>query len=317
MLARPATAQSDPSAARALFEEARNLMKAGQYDAACPKLEAAKQLYAGPGVLLNLGDCYEKMGRTASGWAEFGDAMSAAVAAGRTDYEAEARRRRAALETRVSRLAIHVETDEADLVVNRDGVAVDRATLGVAVPVDPGQHRVSAEVSGHPLWSVSVSITAAGETVTVEVPELHAPAPQDHDAHGPVVHAAPVTGTSPPSPAAITPGAGAQRAPLRDSLWNTRRIAAASMAAAGLTGIAGSTVLLLTALSRYASARGEIGPSRVADGEDAVRLGDGASVAFAVGAAFVSGGAVLWLTGQKTPVNVGASGQEVFIRARF
>ncbi len=92
-----AQATTDMDSARALFDDARLLMKTARYDEACPKLEAVKEIYAGPGVLLNLGDCYEKTGRTASAWAAFNDARSTAAAEGRGEHEAEARRRGAAL----------------------------------------------------------------------------------------------------------------------------------------------------------------------------------------------------------------------------
>ena len=55
----------DQAAARALFDEGRALMKAGQYADACPKLEAARRLFTSAGILLNLADCHEKIGRTA------------------------------------------------------------------------------------------------------------------------------------------------------------------------------------------------------------------------------------------------------------
>ncbi len=67
--AAPAHAQAeDRAAARALFDEGRQLMAAERYDAACPKFEAARKLAQSTGVLLNLGECYERLGRTASAW---------------------------------------------------------------------------------------------------------------------------------------------------------------------------------------------------------------------------------------------------------
>src|SRR6202040_697588 len=112
--------------ARALFNEARELMKAGQYDEACPKLEAATRLHEGSGLLLNLGDCYEHVGRTASAWTEFGEAASAAERQGRAVDQAEAQKRQAAIEPKLSRLAIRVNKEAPGLVVKRDGSALER-----------------------------------------------------------------------------------------------------------------------------------------------------------------------------------------------
>src|SRR5579883_1983845 len=44
-----AQATTDMDSARALFDDARLLMKTARYDEACPKLEAVKEIYAGPG----------------------------------------------------------------------------------------------------------------------------------------------------------------------------------------------------------------------------------------------------------------------------
>src|SRR5262249_12581297 len=157
------------------------------YAEACPKLQAAAKLYAGSGVLLNLGDCYEHAGRTASAWTEFREAAYAATGAGRADDLAEANRRQAALEPRLSRLTIRVAHGAPDLVVRRDGKVVDVAAWGTALPVDPGAHALSAEASGRAPWSASVSVTEPGATVVVDVPEL-APA---------------ASSSSPPAPIAV------------------------------------------------------------------------------------------------------------------
>src|SRR5262249_40173175 len=88
-----ANAQAENEAnARSLFNEAKKLMKGGQYADACPKLEAAARLYSSAGILLNLGDCYEKIGRTASAWAKFNDAQSVAGRTARGTEKEEASR---------------------------------------------------------------------------------------------------------------------------------------------------------------------------------------------------------------------------------
>src|SRR5262249_13453831 len=98
-IATGARAQSeDQAAARVLFDEGRRLLKAGQYADACPKLEAAKQLHISAGILLNLADCYEKLGRTASAWTQFGEAAAVAKRTNRGEDAQEARRRQAVLE---------------------------------------------------------------------------------------------------------------------------------------------------------------------------------------------------------------------------
>ena len=166
----------DQAGARALFTEGKRLMKAGKYAEACPKLEAAQKLYSSAGILLNLGDCYEKIGRTASAWTRFGEAVSVATRSNRSDDADEARRRQEALEPALVRLAVRVSAPVPGLAVTRDGVALDEAVWGTSLPVDPGDHLVRAEAPGYEPWTTSVSITKRGDTITVKVPKLNATA---------------------------------------------------------------------------------------------------------------------------------------------
>ena len=168
----------DQAAARALFEDGRRLLKKGQYEEACRTLEAASKLYASPGILLNLGDCFEKVGRTASAWTEFGEAVAVAARARRNDQVAEAKRRQAAIEPTLTRLTIRVSSEATGLAITRDQTDLASAAWGEAIPVDPGTHEIRAEAPGHEPWSTSVVASSPGQTVSVDVPALTvSPAP--------------------------------------------------------------------------------------------------------------------------------------------
>jgi tetratricopeptide (TPR) repeat protein len=169
----PVHAQAqDQAAARALFEDGRRLLNEGKYQEACRTLEAASKLYASPGILLNLGDCYEKIGRTASAWTEFGEAAAVAARARRNDQVAEARRRQASVEPKLTKLTIHVSGQITGLTISRDDTDIASAAWGEAIPVDPGTHQIKAEAAGHQPWSTSIVVSSEGQTVTVEVPVL-------------------------------------------------------------------------------------------------------------------------------------------------
>jgi tetratricopeptide (TPR) repeat protein len=193
LLASPvARAQAqDQAAARALFEDGRRLLKNGKYEEACRTLEAASKLYESPGILLNLGDCYEKLGRSASAWTEFGEAAAVATRARRIDQVAEAKRRQAAIEPKLTRLTIRAPGDATGVAITRDRTDLASAAWGEAIPVDPGTHEIHAEAPGHEPWTTTIVVSTAGQTVTVEVPMLTAsPAPPPpvpaHEAQEPV-----------------------------------------------------------------------------------------------------------------------------------
>jgi hypothetical protein len=169
----PARAQAeDQAAARSLFDDGRRLLKEGQYAEACPKLEAASKLFTSPGILLNLADCYEKVGRSASAWAEFSEAASVAARAKRPEQVKEAKRRQSALEPKLTRLTVRVANEVPGLQIKRDLSDLASGVWGVAVPVDPGPHEIRAEAPGREAWSTTVTVAKPGETATVEVPEL-------------------------------------------------------------------------------------------------------------------------------------------------
>jgi tetratricopeptide (TPR) repeat protein len=177
----------DQAAARALFQDGRRLLKAGKYEEACRTLEAASKLYASSGILLNLGDCYEKVGRTASAWTEFGEAAAVAARARRNDQVSEAKRRQAAVEPKLTRLTIRVTGEVTGLAISRDQTDLAAAAWGDAIPVDPGTHEIHAEAPGHEPWTKTIVVSTAGQTMTVEVPPLAAPPPPPpiHEAQQP------------------------------------------------------------------------------------------------------------------------------------
>jgi serine/threonine-protein kinase len=149
-LARAEGSASDKAAAEALFDEARELAKAGHYAEACPKLEESQRLDAGIGTLLYLADCYEKTRRLASAWATFREASAAARAAGQSDREAKAIAHAKELEPRVAKVIIQVSAanDMPGPEVRRDGRALGRALWGSPIPMDPGMHQIEVSAPG-------------------------------------------------------------------------------------------------------------------------------------------------------------------------
>src|SRR5579859_2493469 len=154
-----AAAPSGKVVAEALFEEGRKLVGDGKYAEACPKFADSERLDPSASTLLNLASCYEKLGRTASAWATFREAASAANAVGRADYMGTAQRHADALSPRLSRLTVTVAGSLAGIRVERDAAAVDPAEWGTPIPVDPGEHTIAATAPGHQAWATTVDMT--------------------------------------------------------------------------------------------------------------------------------------------------------------
>jgi tetratricopeptide (TPR) repeat protein len=151
------------AAAEALFNDARQLVSQGKYAEACPKFAESNRLDPATGTLLNLADCYEKVGKTASAWAAFTEVASMA-----NDSRAQfARGRAAALLPTLAKLTLQLANPPAGAVITRDGVAMPVAMLGVPIPVDPGRHVIEATAPGRIRFQRSVDIAASASTTIV------------------------------------------------------------------------------------------------------------------------------------------------------
>jgi hypothetical protein len=165
-------AAGDEAAARVLFIEARKLVAAGDYPAACAKFEDSYRLDPGIGTNFNLADCYEHLGRVASAWARFLDVAASTKVAGQPERERVARTRAALLEPKLARLTLEIVATAPDLAIVRDGVPVTAASWHVAVPVDPGTHTIEASAARRLTWKTTIEVPNGPGVVSVVVPEL-------------------------------------------------------------------------------------------------------------------------------------------------
>ena len=150
-------------------------MAQGKHAQACPKLAESYKLDSAGGTVLLLALCYEQVGKTASAWVRFNDAVGLARKDGRKDREARARERIAVLEPMLSRLTLVVPASMQaieGLVVRIDGTPVPSIAWGRALPTDPGPHQVSAAAPGMRAWSTSVDLAPNADRVDLPVPVL-------------------------------------------------------------------------------------------------------------------------------------------------
>ena len=226
----PAAARADATAedraeAQALFDDGRKLMAQKKFAEACPKLEESQRIDPGIGTLLNLAECQAHTGRTASAWANFLEAAYQAKNLGQAKRENAARAHAAALEPKLSRLTIlAVVPPGVKLVIKRDGEVVSPSLVGTAVPVDPGEHTVSASAPGRQPWATKVRVepgwapglhlgaAARGGRARAPAAGGEAPSPAAAAASSPAASPTPRSRRPPPLRSTSRPGKGPRAA---------------------------------------------------------------------------------------------------------
>lgn len=175
-----ARAGDNAAAAEALFVEAKQLTADGNYDEACPKFLASYKLDRTLGTLLNLADCHEHVGRIATSWAEWGEAIEMARRMG-DDRVEFATKRRDALTSRLPKLTVKIDDPVDGLDVYRDDTKVEPGAYNLPLPVDPGEHTVSVRRGKDVLEQKKAEATeGAASTVDFDLSAIAAkhPAPQ-------------------------------------------------------------------------------------------------------------------------------------------
>lgn len=162
----------DAEDAKALFDEARDLAKAGKWAEACEKLEASKKLAPKMLTTYRLADCHEHVGRTASAHAGFLTAAELAKSAGDASKQADALDRAKAIEAKLSRVQFEVPKDEPKLVVKLDGNVVPPALLLEKLPLDPGEHALVIDAEGKKPHAMSFHVPPGPAVTTVTIPSL-------------------------------------------------------------------------------------------------------------------------------------------------
>jgi serine/threonine-protein kinase len=293
-----ARAQGDAATAEVLFQQGRDLLRAGKAAEACPKLAESQRLDPATGTLLALAMCHEADGKLASAWAEFVSVEARARNEGRTDREKVARTRAQALRPRLSTLEIRVPDAVAQLPgleIRRDGVELGRGAWNVAVPMDGGEHVLEVRATGKSPWQGAMTVKTESDAVVFQVPPLR-DAPK------------PATGAVPPAAAkgATTTDAGKARG------WATLEWTAVATAGTGAVVLGVGGYFLSNALGKRAESdedcSGNVcGPRGYTQREEAVREGNTATILGIAGGALLAGGATLFIVGR---VNARSSREE-------
>jgi hypothetical protein len=275
------------AAAEALFGEAKKLAAQGKYAEACPKFAESNRLDRGAGTLIHLGDCYEKNKQTASAWATYKEAASAAQALGRKDWEKLASQRASALEAKLAHLTIKVDKANDKMEVTRDGTSVSQASFNLPIPVDVGPHTVEATAAGHTSFRTTAMVSKDGESVEVSIPKLEPETP--------------ATSTPTPPPPTTTTGPKAEA-----GTGSGQRTIGFIVGGVGVAGVAAGAITGLMAMGKSSDAKATCasdGPCASRDAVDASEsaktLGLVSTIGFIAGGVGVAAGAALIFTAPK------------------
>jgi hypothetical protein len=292
-LAAPVQAQD---AAEALFNRGVEEMKAGRYPSACQMIAESQRLDPRPGTLFTQATCEEGWGHAATAtklYAEYlalyetlpEDRRAAQKQSGRPKVAKEHREKLAADVPELT-VSLPAETPPGT-VVTRDGQVMAAAALGVGLRVDPGEHVLTTQAPGGPVWEQKLTL-GKGERRTVAL-EIRRPAPD-----GPAV----VPPPPPPLPPPVEGPSG-------------RRVASYVVGGVGIAGIAAGAVMGGLVFAKKGTIQEHCGagihvkddaacdPTGLAATSSARAMALGSTVGIAAGLTALGAGLVLYLTEPK------------------
>jgi hypothetical protein len=178
----PSTASAqtrNPAVATELFNAGRDLMKAGNFAAACPKLAASLTLDPKVGTMARLAECEEKVGQIVNARAHWSQAVNLARAE-HDDRLPLVESEFKLLDAVVPKLDVELGANPpAGASLHLDGTDLGFATFGIPIPIGPGTHSVTVTAQGKQDWTRSLEAQANGAVTRLDVPALvDAPGPK-------------------------------------------------------------------------------------------------------------------------------------------
>lgn len=300
---------ADPATAQALFDSAKKLMSQEKWAEACPKLEESQRLDPGGGTLLHLASCREHEGKTATAWAHYQDALSAAKRDNRKDRAKYAQKQLDLLVPKLHKLRVKVASKTKKLPglkITRDDTNVGEAQWGEAFPIDPGSHTISAHADGFKAWTSKIEIPTSSGDTNVEVPELETEQAQAQGAPPSVTisEKPPATEAPKPPPPLVATNEG-----------GTQRAIGLAVTGLGVVGLGVGIVFGMMAISKSDKADRlcGVGVKECADREgfdasnESQADGTVATIAFIAGGVLTAGGLSIFFTAPSASSSRGAS----------
>lgn len=285
------TYADDSSRAKELFLKAAKAFEEHDYAIACPAFAESFQLAARPATRFAMAECEFEAKHIATASTLYGDFLrmvenieSDAERAKHKERVKQAQTKQAELAKEIPYLTLVLAAAAPpNTAVTRDGVTLTAASLGIAVPVDPGEHVITVQAPGGELKEIRVTLERGGKTMQ----ELEPPLPPDPDVHV-------VT-----RPAITTTDITAEE--MRKSKFRTVAFVAGGIGVAGLIagGVLGGLTMQKASVIEKHCTDITCFPEGFAATQDAQRLGLGSTIGFGVGIAGVATGAVMFVLSRR------------------
>jgi hypothetical protein len=255
------------AAARQHLSEAEKLKKRGRLAEACRELEQVERLDPKLPTLIELAECTEQLGKVLEAQAFWALARDRAKRDEKPQSKAKAEARLAATQKRVAHLTLQLAANApAGVQVSNDDAALDAASLGSALPMNPGEHVIVVKAAGHDDAKYSVKL-AEGDNQTLVI----AAGPSAGRTPSAVAPVAPVVPVPSPTPTAVAASASPAPAALQDGppatgWWSEQRTAGVAFGSAGIVALGAGSVLCL-------GAKGDVSDRRLAGGAISLAAG--------------------------------------------
>lgn len=269
----PGTARAaGETEAETQFAQGRVLLEQGRFGEACVKLQRSEELAPAVGTLLNLGYCWEQLGRFRSAMDAYAEAEVLAQRGSDAKRTTFARERYVAAEARVMKLVVRVADAKAEgLEIRRNDEPLPAAQWGQPIPVDPDEIVVSATAPGRVPWKGVVMVRGESAVATVVVPPLEE-----------------------------------KPANIGFDLLGGKRLVALGLGTAAIIGLSAGVATGLSAKARFDDAAPHCTPAGCDDvghgiQERAASQGDLATGFVVLGSLAAAAGVYLWITGGDAP----------------
>lgn len=164
-----AASAEDRAAAARHAKQAQEARRQGQLAEACDHLQEVERLDPKLPSLMELADCTEQLGKLVEAQALWAAARDRARLNEKPQSRARAEERLASVEKRVAHLTLQLDADQAagaEIFLNE--TLVDASSLGAALALNPGAHRVVVKLAGHEDAQHEVTL-AEGESQTLDL----------------------------------------------------------------------------------------------------------------------------------------------------